>query len=78
MQDIIKNLPKLAKDRHKENKNFFAKLKKKPPKQLDYLMQELHDEEFKKPNAWNVLIAVRLLDHYLQTKMLCVLRSILK
>lgn len=48
MQDIIKNLPKLAKDRHKENKNFFAKLKKKSPKQLDYLMQELHDEEFKK------------------------------
>ena len=46
MQDIIENLPKRAKDKHKENKTFFAKLKKKPPKQLDYLMQELHDHEF--------------------------------
>lgn len=47
MQDIINNLPKLAKDKHKENKTFFTKLKKKAPKKLDYIMQELHDEEFK-------------------------------
>ncbi len=47
MQDQINNLPKLAKDKNKENKTFFAKLKKKQPKQLDYLMQELHDNEFK-------------------------------
>ena len=47
MQDVIKNLPKLAKDKHKENKTFFSKLKKKPPKQLDYIMQELHEEEFR-------------------------------
>lgn len=46
MQDIIKNLPKLAKDKHKENKTFFTKLKKRPPKQLDYIMQELHEDEF--------------------------------
>lgn len=39
-------LPELAKDKHKENKMFFAKLKKKPPKHLDVLMQELHDNEF--------------------------------
>ena len=51
MQDIIKNLPKLAKDKHKENKSFFAKLKKKPPKQLDYLMQELHDDEFSRTDC---------------------------
>ncbi|MGM5470678.1 YkgJ family cysteine cluster protein [Flavobacteriaceae bacterium LMO-SS05] len=51
MQDIIKNLPKQAKDKHKENKTFFAKLKKKPPKHLDYLMQELHDQEFKNTNC---------------------------
>lgn len=51
MQDIINNLPKLAKDKHKENKTFFTKLKKKPPKQLDYLMQELHDEEFKRTDC---------------------------
>lgn len=46
MQDIIDNLPKLAKDKYKESKIFFTKLKKKPPKQLDYLMQELHETEF--------------------------------
>ena len=46
MQDIINNLPKLAKDKHNENKKFFTKLKKKPPKDLDYVMQELHEDEF--------------------------------
>ena len=47
MQDIINNLPKLAKDKHNENKKFFDKLKKKTPKNLDYIMQELHEKEFK-------------------------------
>lgn len=46
MDEIIKKLPKLIKDKHKENKIFFKNLKRKPPKQLDYLMQELHDTEF--------------------------------
>jgi len=46
MQEMINNLPKLVKDKHKENKVFFNKLKKRPPKQLDYLMQDLHDNEF--------------------------------
>ncbi len=48
MEDLLKNLPKNAKDKHKQNKKFFAKLKKKPPKQLDVLMQDLHEEEFAK------------------------------
>ena len=47
MQDFINNLPKLAKDKHNENKKFFDKLKKKTPKNLDYIMQELHEKEFK-------------------------------
>ncbi len=51
MQDIIDNLPQLAKDKHNENKAFFKKLKRKPPKQLDYVMQELHDEEFQKTDC---------------------------
>lgn len=51
MQDMINNLPKLAKDKHIENKKFFSKLKKKPPKNLDYLMQDLHDKEFKKTDC---------------------------
>jgi len=51
MEQFLNQLPKLAKDKHKENKSFFAKLKKKPPKQLDYLMQELHDDEFEKTDC---------------------------
>ena len=51
MQDIINNLPKLAKDKHKENKSFFTKLKKKPPKQSDYIMQELHENEFSRTDC---------------------------
>ncbi|RAJ13393.1 YkgJ family cysteine cluster protein [Olleya aquimaris] len=51
MEAFLNNLPKLAKDKHKDNKTFFTKLKKKPPKQLDYIMQELHEEEFKKTDC---------------------------
>jgi uncharacterized protein len=47
----LNNLPKLAKDKHIENKKYFDKLKKKQPKNLDYIMQNLHDTEFKKTNC---------------------------
>lgn len=51
MQDQIDNLPKVSKDKHNENKTFFKKLKKKPPKHLDYLMQELHEAEFERTDC---------------------------
>ncbi|MDT0295330.1 YkgJ family cysteine cluster protein [Mesonia ostreae] len=51
MDEVLKNLPKQAKDKHKENKKFFSKLKKKPPKHLDVLMQELHDDEFERTDC---------------------------
>lgn len=51
MQNIINNLPKQAKDKHKENKAFFTKLKKKPPKQLDYIMHDLHAAEFERTDC---------------------------
>lgn len=51
MENLLKDLPRLAKDKHKQNKAFFAKLKKRPPKQLDYLMQELHKKEFEKTDC---------------------------
>ena len=44
-------MPKKASEKHTENKKFFAKLKKKPPKKLDYLMQELHEEEFQRTDC---------------------------
>lgn len=51
MKDFLSILQKLAKDKHTENKKYFDKLKKKAPKNLDYLMQELHDSEFKKTDC---------------------------
>ncbi|RMB57573.1 YkgJ family cysteine cluster protein [Dokdonia sinensis] len=51
MEDVIKALPQLAKDKENENKKFFAKLRKKPPKNLDYVMQELHEEEFERTDC---------------------------
>ena len=47
VDQFLKSLPKLAKDKHIENKKYFDKLKKKTPKNIDYVMQELHDTEFK-------------------------------
>ncbi len=51
MDEALELLPKKAKEKHQENKKFFAKLKKRPPKHLDYLMQELHDEEFERTDC---------------------------
>ena len=51
MDEILKQLPKYAKDTHKENKKFFDKLKKRPPKHLDLLMHELHEAEFEKTDC---------------------------
>jgi len=51
MEDILKNLPKKAKDTHKENQKFFQKLRKKPPKNLDTLMTQLHNEEFQRTDC---------------------------
>lgn len=51
LKPSLNELPKLAKDTHIETKKYFDKLKKKTPKNLDYVMQDLHDTEFKKTNC---------------------------
>jgi len=51
MDDFLKQLPQLAKDKQNENKKYFAKLRKKPPKNIDYVMQELHEVEFEKTDC---------------------------
>lgn len=51
MDKVLRELPKKAKDKHTENKKFFTKLKKKPPKNLDYIMQELHEAEFERTDC---------------------------
>lgn len=51
MNEILKSLPQKAKDTHKENAKFFIQLKKKTPKNLDKLMQGLHNNEFRKTDC---------------------------
>ncbi|MEA1785836.1 YkgJ family cysteine cluster protein [Arenibacter sp. GZD96] len=46
MEQEIGQLPAMAKEKHKENNIFFKRLKKKPPKDLDVTMQQLHAAEF--------------------------------
>lgn len=51
MKDVLESLPKRAGEKHSQNKKFFTKLRKKPPKNLDYLMQDLHEAEFQKTDC---------------------------
>ncbi|MFS4493694.1 YkgJ family cysteine cluster protein [Maribacter sp. 2308TA10-17] len=51
MTEILRNLPGKAKEKHTENKKYFAKLRNKPPKKIDYIMQELHEEEFERTDC---------------------------
>jgi len=51
MDNFLKELPELAKEKHIENKKYFAKLKKRTPKHLDLIMQDLHDKEFNKTDC---------------------------
>ena len=53
MNKILENLPKLAKEHHADTKKYFAKLRKKTPKQLDLVMQDLHDDEFERTDCLN-------------------------
>lgn len=48
MEKILQQLPGKAVERQAENKRFFQKLKKKPPRDLDVTMQALHDQTFSK------------------------------
>lgn len=51
MENRIKELPKLAKAKEAENKKYFSNLRRRTPKDLDYVMQELHDAEFAKTDC---------------------------
>lgn len=51
MEEVLRELPQKAKEKYNENKKFFVKLRKKPPKNLDYIMQELHEAEFERTDC---------------------------
>jgi Fe-S-cluster containining protein len=46
IQPNLIDLPKLAAEKHSESVIFFKRLKRRTPKNLDLLMQDLHDTEF--------------------------------
>ena len=51
MNKRLEELPKLAEEAKKESKKYFLNLKKRTPKNLDVIMQELHDAEFNKTDC---------------------------
>ena len=51
MQDQLQSLSKKVQENKKAHRNFFIKLRKKTPKNLDTIMEKLHDEEFKKSDC---------------------------
>jgi uncharacterized protein len=46
MQSILEELGQKAKDKIKENRQYFNKLRKKKPKNLDLVMADIHEEVF--------------------------------
>ncbi len=51
MQKRLEQLPKLAEEAKNENKKYFANLRRRTPKNLDVIMQDLHTKEFVKTDC---------------------------
>ncbi len=51
MREQLDHLPKRAKDTARETNSFFKRLKKRPPKKLDAIVQEIHEEVFDKTDC---------------------------
>ncbi len=51
MQDRLLSLPRDSKDKAIETKKFFNKLKKRAPKNLDNLVEEIHNDIFEKTDC---------------------------
>ncbi len=49
--EFLEKLPQRAAEKKAENKRFLAKLRRRPPRDLDQLMQELHNEAFERINC---------------------------
>ena len=51
MEKRLEQLPKLSKETLPETRKYFKMLKKRTPKNLDVVMKELHEDEFKKTDC---------------------------
>ncbi|MFY7672482.1 YkgJ family cysteine cluster protein [Tenacibaculum sp. MEBiC06402] len=53
MDKDLENLKELSQEKLAENKKYFQKLKKRTPKRLDLVVQEIHEEEFERTDCLN-------------------------
>ena len=53
MKEILEQLSHKAQQKHRENSNFLGRLRKKPPKNLDMVMEELHTGVFERTDCLN-------------------------
>ncbi len=53
MDKDLENLKELSQEKLAENKKYFQKLKKRTPKRLDLIVQEIHEEEFERTDCLN-------------------------
>lgn len=51
MREQLEQLPQRAKDTARETKSFFQRLKKRTPKKLDEITQDIHEEVFAQTNC---------------------------
>jgi len=51
MDKTLAELAENAFEKYEETKKYFSRLKKKKPKRLDILMQDLHDDEFSRTDC---------------------------
>jgi Fe-S-cluster containining protein len=51
MDKDLENLKELSQEKLQENKKYFQKLKKRTPKRLDLIVQEIHEEEFERTDC---------------------------
>ena len=51
MREQLEQLPQRAKDTARETKSFFQRLKKRPPKKLDEITHNIHEEVFAQTNC---------------------------
>ena len=78
MQDQLQSLSKKVKENQKAHRNFFIKLRKKTPKNLDAIMEKLHEMSLKNQIASSVLTAAKPPVQFSQRKILNVFQNLLE
>ena len=70
MQDQLQSLSKKVQENKRAHLNFFIKLRKKTPKNLDAIMEKLHDDELKKQTVFSAPTVAKRPVQFSPTKIL--------